>query len=155
MTSRHYLTVTTQPEKKEEAASLKNCLVFADRYLLFLSLIVTMSKDLRHFSIEKMSHAITYLTLKVLARKITSELQTCLPSQVHHLLSIESLIVAPAKSTHAKEMSEAKNKLSQHLTQLLSMFGTKKVADCYKNVQVSFPELFCPSSDLSPIYRLD
>ena len=70
MSSKNYVNVTND-KTSDDFGQLHSCLAFADRYLLFLALIVTMSPSLRHSSADKMSTAITYLTLKVLKRKLT------------------------------------------------------------------------------------
>ena len=70
MSSKHYITVTND-KTSCDYAQLQSCLAFADRYLLFLCLFVTMTPSLSHISTDVISQALAYLTLKILKRKAT------------------------------------------------------------------------------------
>ena len=158
MISRHYIDVTTDPSKKEEVSKLNQFLNFADRYLLFLSVIVTMSPDLRNKPTNQMAAVIGFFTIKLLKRKVTQQLQTCERSDQHALLSILSLILSPAKThmkfTYSQDLSDFGKLLFSHYMSLLHNISSKHVSEGFKNVRTSFPDYFCQESDLNPIYRL-
>jgi len=137
---------------------LNKILSHLDRYILFWSVLVTMSSDLRTQPFNKMADVITFFTLKILKRKVNRDLQTSDLSDQHALLSILSLIILPAKtqvkSLFKHDTKELGKNLSTHYNNIILNISTRKVSEGYKNFRISFSEYFCPDSELNPLYRL-
>ncbi len=73
-TNNLYKEISIQKPEEESSKILNNYVQAADRYILFMSLLVSMSQETSKLSVKDVASALSYLALKVLIRKVAREL---------------------------------------------------------------------------------
>ena len=92
-----YKEISNKIKEDEVSKKLKEFMSFAERYILFISLLAQMDPETSKISVTTLAPALASLTLKILIRKVSKELQNCIPSMHNDLLLFSSLIFNPAK----------------------------------------------------------
>lgn len=73
-TNNLYKEISIQKPEEESSKILNNYVQAADRYILFMSLLVSMSQETSKLSVKDVASALSYLALKVLIRRVAKEL---------------------------------------------------------------------------------
>lgn len=144
-----YKEISIQKPEEESSKILSEYMQVADRYILFMSLMVSMNQEGSKLSVTDVASSIAYLALKVLGRRVAKELQTCKLSSQKDLIQLSSLILNPAKLT----IKPCKITLPQVVNAHMKVIAQREMPGQLKNLKISFPELLNTSELVDPIYK--